>query len=194
MSAKPNRKCVEISLAQDYSAYGRIKVHIPEEEITLEKIEEIVEETISTGQYEDEFFDLDLEIDYSTGEALRIIGVSIDGEMSPSFNNVCLDENAYNLGCATQEFLKGHDGDGGVAKLLETAVASNLIPPIEMETWEGEVDYDGYLAKVEFQVRKGATTMEKDHAFINALAQEASVEYTKKTTPTGAEIPEGVKP
>lgn len=186
MTAKLSKKCVEISLGQDYSAYGRIKVHIPEEEITIEKIEGIVEEAISTGQYEDEFFDLDLEVDYSTGTALRIIGVSIDGELSPSFNDVCLDENAYNLGRATQEFLKGNDGGGGVAKLLETAVNANMLPPIETVTMTGTLDFDYETFTAEFQVRKGATQMEMDHAFMCALAQQAKIDY--------AEVSKEVKP
>jgi hypothetical protein len=179
MSEKPNRKCVEISLAQDYSAYGRIKAHIQEEDITLEKLEEIVEEAISKGQYEDEFFDLDLEIDYSTGEALRIVGVSIDGELSPSFNNVCLDENAYNLGYATQEFLKGNGGDGALAKLLETAVNANMLSPIETVTMTGTLDFAHETFTAEFQVRKGATQVEMDHAFMCALAQRAKIDYTE---------------
>lgn len=170
------KKTLQISVGQDYSAYGILNVKIPAEEVlTEERIAEIVEEAISTGGYEDGFFDLDLEVDYSTGQALRVIDALIVGDASTKFDGFCLDENYCDLGYACSDFIKGRNE--GFGSLLQAAVKTKHLPSIEMETIVGEIDIDGFLYKADFEVRKGATLMEKDHAFMCALAQNASISY-----------------
>lgn len=165
-----------MTLGQDLSCYASVK--IPADTDLLPKNLIRMAGDMSGNQV--------FEADWTTGCALRIVSVQ-DGQGNNLVEDIAVEPSPYDVGQQLSLFLAGKtDWD----RLLDSASQYGLIPAVEMQVMLGRIALPSEDLALKFQVRKGATQLEKDVAFFHALCQIASVDYRAVRQPDGERIDE----
>jgi hypothetical protein len=163
---KPMKKLF-VTLGQDLSAYATIKLSA-DTDLSEENLSRIAQEAVDNG-------DVVFDADWETVCALRVVSVD-DGKETHFVEDLCVECSPYDAGQVLQSFLNGHVQ--GLGTVVEAAAKAKLIAPQQMMAYTGYLMLPGAEhIQIDFECRKGATKEEADLAFIQMLAQIATVDY-----------------
>lgn len=154
-----------MTLGQDLSCYA--EVELPSDtDLSSANLIRLANEAVDSDEV---VFDED----WSTCCALRVVSVS-DGKGNNFVEDLVVEQSPLDAGQNLALFLNGRIG---LDQLVASASEYGLIKPVEMETLLGRISLPNDELERRFTVRKGATQVEKDVAFFNALCQVATIEY-----------------
>lgn len=164
---KGNHMKLNVVLGQDLAAYAKFALEVP-----LGASEQEIAELI---QQHSEQADLVFDEDWGSVSSLRIVSAQ-NAAGSYLVQDYPLEPIPFDAGQALASWLRGRSTD--LSEVIQAAAQSKLIDTPVMEAQRGTFALPGAEAiTVGFVCRQGATREEKDLAFLEALAQIATVEF-----------------
>jgi hypothetical protein len=163
---------LEVTIGQDLACYATIEV--PDDTpLTRDALGEIVRYVVEELEWKGK--EVVFEADWSTTCAARVVSVQ-DENRNNLVEDMAIAPSPFDAGQALMNWLRGY---GMILEgVINSAVEARIIDEPVMELHRGALQFPGVEPlELEFEVRKGATREEKDLAFLEALAQIATVYY-----------------